>query len=76
MLFWGISIIILTIAMIIASVTGLEAYYHFSIAGAILIISLLTMHHYIMKKPSNRQRLLEKQLEELAEENRRLRAKL
>ncbi|MCK5833933.1 hypothetical protein KAH81_09740 [bacterium] len=75
MFFWALAIIILSIAMILSSALNLEAFYHVTIAGAILMVSLLMMYKYIITKPTDRQKILEKQLDEISEENNLLRKK-
>ncbi len=72
MLFWAIAIAVLSIAMVITSVVGFEPIYQVSIAWGILLVSLYMMYRYIHVKRSDREEILEKQLDDIAEENKRL----
>ncbi|HHS50889.1 MAG TPA: hypothetical protein ENN07_07230 [candidate division Zixibacteria bacterium] len=76
MIIWGLTIIALAVAMIVVSVFNFEAHYHVCFAGGVLLIALAMMFKFVYKKPSDRQKILEKQLDEIRTENEELRAKL
>ena len=72
MLFWAIAIAVLSIAMVITSVVGFAPVYQISIACGTLLVSLYMMFRFIHVKRSDREEILENQLDEILKENKLL----